>query len=240
MTAHTAVQFVEELRTCQSDDELEKYQTRFGFDVDDQPDDDYFIGVRMGDVFDLAKEYVDTTPEEIERLLESPIHEARVGAVSIMDLQARRKSTPEECRRELYELYLRRHDRINSWDLVDRAAQHVVGGYLYEFDQPRAVLFDLADSADVCERRSAIYATSYFVREDEYDVTFAVAEALLNDENESIQKAVGGWLREIGRRDADRLVAFLDEYAVDMTPLSVRYATKYLDDERRERYRGRN
>jgi 3-methyladenine DNA glycosylase AlkD len=197
----TAAAFEAELETLSTDEQLEAYQTRFQFEIGDQPDDDYFIGVRMGHLFDLAKEYVEMEPDEIETLLERPVHEARVGAVSIMDWQARRNSTPDERRRELYELYLRRHDRIDSWDLVDRAASHVVVGYLFEFDRPRDILFELAASEDVFERRTAIYSTSYFLRQGEYDITFEVAEALLEDEDESIQKAVGGWLREIGRRD---------------------------------------
>lgn len=222
MTEHTAAAFLEELRTDQSDEELESYQRRFGFDADDQSADDYFIGVRMSDVFDLAKEYVDASPEEIERLLESPIHEARVGAVSIMDWQARRKSTPEKRRQELYELYLHRHDRIDSWDLVDRAAQHVVGGYLFEYDRPRDVLFELADSPNVCERRTPIYSTSYCIRQGVYDDTFAIAEVLLDDEEVSIQKAVGGWLREVGRRDQDELLTVLDRYAPKMPAMTLR------------------
>ena len=238
MTKPTAAEFLDDLRALQSDEELEKYQRRFHFDMDDQPADDRFIGVRMGHIFDLAKRYIEMPLDEIEALLESPIHEARVGAVSIMDWQARRKSTPEERRQALFELYLRHHDRIDSWDLVDRAAQHVLGGYLYEFDQPLDLLLNLADSTDVCERRSAIYATAYFIRRDAYGGTFAVAEALLTDEDESIQKAVGGWLREIGKRNPNRLVAFLDAHMADMTPIALRYATKHLDDERRERYRG--
>ena len=159
----TAAAFVAALEARRTEEQLEAYQARFQFEIGDQADDDYFIGVRMGDVFELAKEYVDMDPAEIETLLESPIHEARVGAVSIMDWQARRKSATEERRRELYELY-RRHDRIDSWDLVDRAAPHV-GGYLFEFDRPRDVLFELAASEDTCERRTAIYATSYFLRQ---------------------------------------------------------------------------
>ncbi len=102
------------------------------------------MGVRMGQVFALAKEFMEMPPGEIEKLLESPIHEARVGAVSIMDFQARRKNTPEARRKELFDIYLRRHDRINSWDLVDRSAPYVVGGYL--LDKPRDILYKLARS----------------------------------------------------------------------------------------------
>ena len=102
--------------------------------------------VRMGQIFGLAKQYVDMEPYEIEKLLEAPSHEARVGAVSIMGKQATRTRTTEERKRELYELYLRRTDKINTWDLVDVSAHHVVGGYL--FDKPRDPLYDLARSDD--------------------------------------------------------------------------------------------
>lgn len=85
-------------------------------------ENDRILGVRMGQVFALAKEFVEMPFDEIEKLLESPIHEARVGAVSIMDYQARSKKTPDVRRKELFDLYIRRHDRIDSWDLVDRAA----------------------------------------------------------------------------------------------------------------------
>lgn len=81
-----------------------------------------YASVPMRDVFALAKEFIDMSPAEIERLLDRPEHMARVGAVSVMDWQARRRSTTAQRRRELYELYVRRHDRIDDWDLVDRSA----------------------------------------------------------------------------------------------------------------------
>jgi DNA alkylation repair enzyme len=92
----------------------------------------------MGDVVALAKEFIDLPPDQIDQLLASPIHQARAGALSIMGNQASRKRTPERRRQELYELYLRRSDRINDWDLVDLSAHHVVGGWL--LDKPRDVL----------------------------------------------------------------------------------------------------
>src|SRR5215211_896500 len=94
--------------------------------------DDIVWGVRMGQVFALAKEFIDMPLEETEKLLESPVHEVRVGAVSIMDFQARRKKTTDEHKKQLFDLYIRRHDRIDSWDLVDRSAPYVVGGYLFD------------------------------------------------------------------------------------------------------------
>jgi hypothetical protein len=101
-------------------------------------------GIGMGQIFALAKELMNMDPVEIERLLDRSNHEVRVGAVSIMDWQARSKTTTDERRRDLYELYIRRHDRIDAWDLVDRSAIWVVGEYLV--DKPRDVLYDLARS----------------------------------------------------------------------------------------------
>lgn len=159
----SAKQFVERLKTYASATELKKYHRYFKFDETDK--EDVFIGVRMGQVFALAKEFIDMPLDEIEKLLEIPIHEVQVGAVSIMDFQARSKKAPATRRKELYDLYLRRHDRINTWDLVDRSAIHVVGGYLFE--KPRKVLYKLAKSKKMPERRTAIVSTLYFIGKDD-------------------------------------------------------------------------
>jgi hypothetical protein len=97
--------------------------------------------IPMRQLFELAKDFVAASPEEIEVLMDRPDHSSRVVAVSIMDFQARRKATPPARRRELYDLYLRRHDRIDTWDLVDRAAPNVVGGYLW--DKSREPLYGI-------------------------------------------------------------------------------------------------
>src|SRR4051812_41931273 len=118
----SAAKFTRSLKALQSDDELRKIRRYFKSDTNGQSKEDYFIGVRMGSLFGLAKEYVDMPVVEIEKLMESPIHEVRAGAMSIMGQSAKNKKCSEERLKELYELYLRRHDRINNWDLVDLAA----------------------------------------------------------------------------------------------------------------------
>jgi 3-methyladenine DNA glycosylase AlkD len=192
--------------------------------------------VPMRDIFALAKEFIDMTPNEIEVLLDRKEHEARVGAVSIMDWQARRKSTPLERRRELFELYVRRHDRIDNWDLVDRAAPYVVGGYLY--DRPRDQLYRFAKSQSQWERRSAIASTYYFIRKGDLEDTFAIAELLIDDEADLVQKAVGGWVREAGKRDPKRLRRFLDRHAASMPRTTLRYAIERLDTKAKRHYLG--
>ncbi len=228
----TAASFTARLDAMRSDEELAKIQRYFKSGKGEYGEGDHFIGVRMGDVFALAKEFIDLPPTEIETLLESPFHEARAGALSVMDKQARRKRTPESRRQELYELYRRRIDRINNWDLVDVSCPYVVGGYL--FDKPRDVLYELARSANLWERRTAIVSTSYFIRQGETTDTFAIAELLLDDPEDLIHKAVGGWLRAAGDVDRPRLVAFLDAHAAARPRVMLRYAIEHFGKTERD------
>jgi 3-methyladenine DNA glycosylase AlkD len=230
----TAAAFLKKLNTFRSAEELKKIQRYFKTGDGEYGNEDKFIGVRMGQVFALAKEFMLMSPDQIETLLESPVHEARVGAVSIMDWQARSKKTSEERRKELFELYIRRHDRINNWDLVDRSAPHVVGGYL--FDKPRDILRKLARSKNVWERRTAIVSTYYFIRKGDLTDTFQIAEMLLNDDHDLIHKATGGWLREAGKKDIRKLLSFLDKYAATMPRTALRYAIEHLDKKQRDHY----
>ncbi len=149
----TAAEFEARVRAMQSDDELRKIQRYFKTGAGDYGEGDVFIGVRMGSIFALAKEFLAMELAEIETLLESEVHELRVGAVSIMAKRAAHKKTTEDRRKELFDLYLRRHDRINNWDLVDLGAWNVVGRYLA--DEPRDVLLKTrAVSQPAWERRT--------------------------------------------------------------------------------------
>jgi 3-methyladenine DNA glycosylase AlkD len=222
----TAKEFVEKLKTYHS---LQAVEANDHLAADQG---DISIGVRMGQVFALAKEYMNMPLDEVEKLLESSIHEVRVGAVSIMDFQARSKKTAESRKKELFELYIRRHDRINTWDLVDRSAPYVVGGYL--FDKKRDALYRLARSKKVAERRTAIVSTGYFIRQGDVTDTFKIAELLLKDKEDLIHKATGWMLRAAGDQDQDQLVAFLEKYAASMPRTTLRYALEHVDKKQRE------
>ena len=190
--------------------------------------------IPMRDIFALAKQFMAMSPAEIETLLENPLHPVRVGAVSIMDWQARDKKTTDARRKELFDLYLRRHDRINDWDLVDRSAPFVVGRYL--FDKSRDPLYELARSTSQWERRTAIVATDYFIRQDDVEDTFKIAATLVHDPEDLVQKAVGGWVRQAGKKNLPSLLSFLDKYAATMPRTMLRYAIEHLDSTQREHY----
>jgi len=197
-------------------------------------EDDAILGIRMGHIFALAKEFMDMPLDEVETMLESPFHEMRVGAVSIMDFQARSKKTTETRRKELFNLYIRRHDRINTWDLVDRSAIHVVGSYLFE--KPRKVLYKLAKSKKMPERRTAIVSTLYFIGKGDVEDAFKLAEIMLHDKEDLIHKANGWALRFAGDKDRKRLVKFFDTYAATMPRVTLRYALEHFDKRLREHY----
>jgi 3-methyladenine DNA glycosylase AlkD len=192
--------------------------------------------IPMRQLFDLAKDFSTADPVVSEHLLLQRDHAHRVVAVSIMDFQARDKKTSAERRRELYELYLRRHDHIDTWDLIDRAAPHVIGGYLS--DKSRQPLYELAISPQWWERRTAIVSTWFFIRQDDVDDTFRIGDILANDPEDLVQKAVGGWIREAGKRDQPRLLAYLDQHAATMPRTALRYAIEHLDPDTRSHYLG--
>jgi 3-methyladenine DNA glycosylase AlkD len=192
------------------------------------------LNVRMSAIFSLARQFETLSLNEVEKLLDSDYYEARMGAVSIMDFQARNKKTSAAIRKQLFDLYINRHDRINNWDLVDRSAPYVVGGYL--FDKSRAILYKLAKSKNVWERRTAIVATYFFIRQNDTDDTFKLAELLVNDKYELVNKAVGSWVREAGKRDPQRLLDFLDKYAAEMPRITLRYAIEKLDKKQKDAY----
>lgn len=224
-----AQEFIRRLKTLSSPAKAHAYERAFKTGE--------FMGVPMGQVFALAKAFMALPLDEIENLLESSSHEARVGGVSVMDFQARSKKTSQARKRELYTLYLRRHDRINNWDLVDRAAPYVVGGYL--FGKSRAPLYKLARSKNMWERRTAIVSTGYFIRRGETEDTFNLAQLLLKDKEDLIHKATGWMLRSAGQINRQQLLDFLDKHAATMPRVALRYAIEHLDKKQRTHYLGK-
>src|SRR5215204_5602874 len=174
MKSLTAKTFIDQLSHLKSVAELKNVERFFW----DENGSNKFLGIRMSNIFNSAKQFIEMPVNEIEKLLKSDYYEVRMGAVSIMDFQARNKKTTPAGKKELFDLYIQHHDRINNWDMVDRSAPYVVGGYL--FDKPRTILYKLAKSKNTWERRTAIVSTYFFIRQNETDDTFKLAELLVN------------------------------------------------------------
>lgn len=181
------------------------------------------IGVRMGTVFAIAKAHTGMPLTEVDRLLDSDTYEERMVAVSILDFTARAKNAD---RAALYDLWMRRLDRIDTWDYIDRAAPRVVGGYL--LDKPRDVLFELARSEDRWHRRTAITAAFWIIRSGDLDDPLTLCEILAADPEHLVQTNVGVALREIGRVDRERLQEFLARRGADLSAHARRTARTAL------------
>jgi 3-methyladenine DNA glycosylase AlkD len=230
----TAKNFINQMNRFQSNAEREKIQRYFKTGEGEYGAGDTFMGIRMGQLFALAKSFVEMPILELDRLLDSDVHEVRAGALSIMDKKARNKKLSQHSRKQLFDLYMDRIDRINNWDLVDVSAIYVVGAYLY--DKPRSILYKLARSKNMWARRTAIVSTAYFLKHNDSDDTFSIAEILLKDKEDLIHKAVGGWIRQAGKADRKKLLTFLDEHAPVMPRTMLRYAIEHLDKKQREHY----
>ena len=227
----TAAHLVEALDARRLDVELATLRKRL---APDEP----AIGVRMGSLFEVAKAHTDLPLAEVERLLQHAAYEPRMAAMCILDFQARR-SLDDDARRDRYDLYLRHHDRLTTWDMVDRSAPRVVGRYLV--GRPLDPLVDLAGSSDPLRRRTAITAPLWFARygpDTDNREAFAVAAVLAADPDPVVHNAVGIFLKHAGQRDRAALHRFLDEHAPSMPRPAVRLATEKLSSAEQGRYRG--
>jgi 3-methyladenine DNA glycosylase AlkD len=194
--------------------------------------DDVFVGVKVPTLRQLLREYQDISLKETGKLLQSPLHEARLLAVLFLVRDYGRGD--ETGRQRIYDLYLKSSRYVNNWDLVDASAAPIVGAHLQ--DRPRDPLCRLAASADLWERRIAIIATHHFIKQRDFADAFKVAELLLSDKEDLIHKATGWTLREVGKRDAAAEEAFLADHYRRMPRTMLRYAIERFTEERRRRY----
>jgi hypothetical protein len=205
---------------------------------------DVFIGVRVPATRLAIKPFTALPPDEVQLLLDSPVHEHRFAGLLILVAQFQRASKPKSFddseRTRLHHFYLTavRAGRVNNWDLVDSSAPTLLGEYLY--DRDRGVLFELAASGILWERRAAVISTLGLIGRGDASTTLELASVLLADRADLMQKAVGWTLREVGKRvDRALLLGFLDAHAAEMGRTALSYATEHLAPELRAAYRAR-
>ena len=193
---------------------------------------DIFVGIMMLVLRGLSKKYKELPLSDCRTLLESPIHEYRALALMILCLQF--KKSDDSVRKKIYDLYLSElsRDNINNWDLVDISAGHIVGEYNRDTD--RKILFKLAQSDILWEKRVAIVSTSVYIDTGDVNTTLQLSEILLNDKHDLIYKAVGWMLREVGKRvNEGVLIEFLRLHKATMSRTTWRYAIERLPKEQR-------
>lgn len=193
---------------------------------------DKFMGVSVPQLRVLAKQYKNIPMVEIEMLINSAFNEERLLALFILIHQY--TAGPQKRQEEIYQFYLQHLACVNNWNLVDASAHLIMGAYLWKKD--RGILYDLAQSSDLWQRRVAIIATFYFIRNNDLESTFSIAEKLLNDDQDLIHKAVGWMLREAGKRNENALIDFLAVHGKNMPRTMLRYAIEKFPEALRKKY----
>lgn len=181
---------------------------------------DQFLGVPVPHLRAIAKQYRALALPIILEFLHSSINEERLFALILM--VERYQTGNVAIREEIFKEYQCQIRYINNWNLVDASAHLIVGAYLY--GKEKSYLATLAKSASLWERRIAIVATWYFIRQNDFEWTIKLAEILMHDKEDLLHKAVGWMLREMGKRDEQPLLMFLEQHAHNMPRTMLRYA----------------
>jgi len=197
---------------------------------------DIFLGIVVPEQRKIAKKYSSLDLMQIQELLNSKIHEERLISLFILidKYKKAEKSNDKKQKQEIVNFYLNNAKNINNWDLVDLSAPNIVGNFL--LDKDKSVLYQLANSENLWEKRISILATFEFIKNNNFEHTLKLSEILLKDKHDLIHKAVGWMLREVGKRNEVVLENFLKKHYKEMPRTMLRYAIEKFPENRRKEY----
>lgn len=197
---------------------------------------DQFLGIRVPATREMVKRlWRETNMQDLEQCIQSPWHEVRLAALLVLIQQFKHNKKRPDRQRECIDFYLRHTDHINNWDLVDLSCYELLGTWL--LDKNRTILYNLArNGKTIWEQRIGIVSTMQFLRNNQLDDTYAIADILLHHTHDLIHKAVGWLLREAGKRDEQRLINWLNERHATMPRTMLRYAIERLPEDIRQQY----
>lgn len=228
----TLIQIRKKIRALASPAKQKVLTSFFKCGVGQYGEGDQFIGVTVPQVRSLLPQTTCLSFSDIALLIRSPIHEERLLALLI--LVRRFAKASEDEKKKIFDFYFRFKKFVNNWDLVDQSAAPIVGAYLN--NKPRRLLFKLADSSSLWDRRIAVVATWHFIRKYDLKTTFELCEKLLGDEEDLMHKACGWMLREAGKKDVKALERFLSKNARHMPRTMLRYAIEKFPEKKRLSY----
>lgn len=193
---------------------------------------DKFLGVIVPVQRKIAKSvYKEISLEEIAELLRDKYHEVRLTALFIL-VYRYQKSTSAAEQKVVVDFYLAHLNFVNNWDLVDSSCHPILGHYY--LNREKSLFYKLAESDDLWSQRCAMISSYYWIKRGHFEDALALAEKLLSHEHDLIQKAVGWMLREIGKKDFEVEMGFLNKYYTTMPRTALRYAIEKFDPELRK------
>ena len=222
----------EELKTLENKEKAKTLQKFFKTSHGQYGEGDIFLGITVPESRKLAKKYSNVSFDDINNLLQSKIHEERL--IALLILVNNYQKTDEKTKDKIYNFYLSNSKRINNWDLVDLTADKIIGHYL--INRNKEILYKLAKSNNLWERRISIISTFHFIKNNQFQETLKISQILLNDKHDLIHKAVGWMLREIGKRNQPIEEEFLKKNYKSMPRTMLRYAIEKFPEDKRLAY----
>jgi len=193
---------------------------------------DLFWGINVPNIRIVAKKAAGIELNEVDKLIQDSVHEVRLCALLILVYKF--NSSDDSIKVDIYNLYLGKSKYINNWDLVDVTSPNIVGNYLLGRD--RSILYKMAGSDNIWERRIAIISTFAFIKRGDFKDAINICKLLISDKHDLIHKATGWMLREIYKRDREPVIKLLDEYAASMPRTMLRYSIEKMDEPARLHY----
>jgi len=224
----------QELKKAASAPLGKKYSRFFKTGKGEYGEGDIFIGIRVPDLRKIVKNHTGLSLSKTEKLLQSKIHEFRLASLII--LNKKYQKADQDLKKQIYCLYLKNSQYINNWDLVDISAPKIIGLYLKNKKKQRKILYQLALSKNLWQKRIAIIATAAFIKENDFTDTLKISKILLNDSHDLIHKAVGWMLREVGKKDQTIEEKFLKKHYQTMPRTMLRYSIEKFSDKKRKFY----
>ncbi len=216
-------------------EKIEIYQRFFKTGKGEYAEGDKFIGVTVPDNRTVAKSFKDAPIEIFQQMLLSEIHEHRISALFAM-VYSFTKTKSNDRRTEILTLYLSNIAQCNNWDLVDCSAPYIIGEELSKGNLTNQH-HQLSQSPLLWARRISVVATLRLVMK--YRQTTLALEMCKNhllDPEALMHKAVGWVLREVGKKDMQALIDFIEDNISQMTAITLSYATEKMPIEQRHKY----
>ena len=227
-------QIIDELKNLADPEKAGAHQRFFKTGSGEYGEGDLFWGVKVPDIRKTAKKYGDIPYGDIKTLICSKIHEQRFLALIILLNMLSKKSCSMAEQKKIFDFYIMHRKYVNNWDLVDVSAPGIAGRWL--MDKDKQILYDLALSQNLWERRIAIIGTFYFIKKNEFEHTIKLSRILVKDKEDLIHKAVGWMLREVGKRNMAEEEFFLKANLKQMPRTMLRYAIEKFPEDLRQKY----
>ncbi len=225
-------ELIKDLQDAKEPRQAEILQKFFKTGKGDYGEGDKFLGIKVPVQRQIAKKYTGLNLTQIQKLLNSKVHEYRL--VGLLILVDKFKKSDDRERGNIFNFYLKNTKNINNWDLVDLTAPNIVGEFLV--DKKRDKIYELAQSSSLWEKRIAMVSCFTFIRKSEFKDTLRIAEILLKDSHDLIHKAVGWMLREVGKKDEGVLEEFLKKHHKEMPRTTLRYSIERFEEEKRLKF----